>query len=134
MRQRIMYQFLLEADNEAGRVKNLLHIKQKQSDKAVDSGKVSAHSIVCAAAKVVLAILYKVIYVLLFMYVPYKLLSKISVAEGFQLRQSIVYFTCFLSEHTVSPMEYMPGSKTPIISPAYASLITWRSSAIICCG
>ncbi len=92
-----MYQFLLEADNEAGRVKNLLHIKQKQSDKAVDSGKVSAHSIVCAAAKVVLAILYKVIYVLLFMYVPYKLLSKISVAEGFQLRQSIVYFTCFLS-------------------------------------
>lgn len=95
MRQRLLYQFLLEADNEAGRVKNLLHIKQTHKN-TVD-GKVSAQSVICAVGKILIGILYKLIYVMLFMYIPYKILSKISVAEGFQLRQSIVYFTCFLS-------------------------------------
>ena len=34
----------------------------------------------------------------------------------------------------VSPMEKIPGSKTPIISPAYASSMIFRSWAIICWG
>ena len=42
--------------------------------------------------------------------------------------------TFFLGEHKVSPIEKTPGSNTPIMSPAYASEITSRSLAIICCG
>ena len=95
MRQRLLYQFLLEADNEAGRVRNLLHIKQPH--RSVGTDKVSPQSVMCAIGKIVLGILYKLIYVLLFMYIPYRILSKISVAEGFQLRQSVVYFTSILS-------------------------------------
>ena len=37
-------------------------------------------------------------------------------------------------EQTVSPIEKIPGSNTPIISPAKASLTISRCSAIICCG
>ena len=39
-----------------------------------------------------------------------------------------------LDEHIVSPIENMPGSNTPIISPAYASSTICLSCAIICCG
>lgn len=85
MRERILYQFLLEADNESGRLRNMLHIGQK----------VKKTSIVNAALKIVLDIVTKIIYVMLFMYIPYRILSTISVWEGFQLRQSIVYFTVF---------------------------------------
>ena len=35
---------------------------------------------------------------------------------------------------SVSPIEKIPGSNTPMISPAYASSTIWRSCAIICCG
>ena len=35
---------------------------------------------------------------------------------------------------SVSPMEKIPGSNTPMISPAYASSTIFRSCAIICCG
>lgn len=87
MREKILYQFLLEADNESGRLKNMLHIGH-------GSRKSSA---VNAALKIVLDIITKIVYVLLFMYIPYRILSVISVWEGFQLRQSIVYFTVFLS-------------------------------------
>lgn len=87
MRERILYQFLLEADNESGRLRNMLHIGQN----------VKKSSVVNAALKIVLDIVTKIIYVLLFMYIPYRILSTISVWEGFQLRQSIVYFTVFLS-------------------------------------
>ena len=34
----------------------------------------------------------------------------------------------------VSPIEKMPGSKTPMMSPAYASSTISRSEAISCCG
>ena len=85
MRERILYQFLLEADNESGRLRNALHIGQN----------VKKSSVVNAALKIVLDIVTKIIYVLLFMYIPYRILSTISVWEGFQLRQSIVYFTVF---------------------------------------
>lgn len=95
MRQRLLYQFLLEADNEAGRLRNLLHIRQSHRSAAGD--KISSYSVICAVGKILLGILSKLIYVLLFMYIPYKIFSMVSVAEGFQLRQSIVYFTCFLS-------------------------------------
>ena len=71
MRQRLFYQFLLEADNEAGRVRNLLHIKQPH--RSVGTDKVSPQSMICAIGKVVLGILYKLIYVLLFMYIPYRI-------------------------------------------------------------
>ena len=40
----------------------------------------------------------------------------------------------FPGAQMVSPIEKIPGSKTPIISPAYASSTMWRSCAIICCG
>lgn len=85
MRERILYQFLLEADNESGRLRNALHIGRN----------VKKSSVVNAALKIVLDIVTKIIYVLLFMYIPYRILSTISVWEGFQLRQSIVYFTVF---------------------------------------
>lgn len=87
MRERILYQFLLEADNESGRLKNMLHIGQN----------VKKSSVVNATLKIVLDIVTKIVYVLLFMYIPYRILSTISVWEGFQLRQSMVYFTVFLS-------------------------------------
>ena len=43
-------------------------------------------------------------------------------------------FTFIPGEHTVSPMEKMPGSNTPIISPPQAFSIIFLSLAIICCG
>ena len=42
--------------------------------------------------------------------------------------------TFILGSHTVSPMEKIPGSNTPMISPAYASSMISRFSAIICWG
>ena len=63
MRERILYQFLLEADNESGRLRNMLHIGQN----------VKKSSVVNAALKIVLDIVTKIIYVLLFMYIPYTL-------------------------------------------------------------
>ncbi len=96
MRQRILYQFLLEADNEAGRVKDMLHIKQTGRTVSTDKA-VTGRSVTNAAVKIVVDVIIKIVYVLLFMYLPYRVLSSISVWEGFQLRQSIVYFTCFLS-------------------------------------
>ena len=75
MRERILYQFLLEADNESGRLRNALHIGQN----------VKKSSVVNAALKIVLDIVTKIIYVLLFMYIPYRILSTISVWEGFSL-------------------------------------------------
>ena len=96
MRERLLYQFLLEADNEAGRMRALLHIKQSGKNMA-DGRHVRAGSIFHALLKVAGGILLKLVYVLMFMYIPYRILSVVSVWAGFQLRQSIVYFTCLLS-------------------------------------
>ena len=52
MRERILYQFLLEADNESGRLRNALHIGQN----------VKKSSVVNAALKIVLDIVTKIIY------------------------------------------------------------------------
>ena len=92
----ILFQFLLEADNDAGKLKNMLHIRGAHEN-THDNGTVAGHSVANAIFKVLLDIITRIIYVLVFMYLPYRIFSKISIWEGFQLRQSIVYFTCFLS-------------------------------------
>lgn len=96
MGKKILYQFLLEADNDAGRLKNMLHIKN-QPKNISDDRAIAVNSVANASLKVIFDIAAKILYVLLFMYFPYRIFSAISVWEGFQLRQSIVYFTCFLS-------------------------------------
>lgn len=75
MRERILYQFLLEADNESGRLRNALHIGQN----------VKKSSVVNAALKIVLDIVTKIIYVLLFMYIPYKICRQSVFGRGFSL-------------------------------------------------
>ena len=89
MRQRILYQFLLEADNEAGRLKSMLHIKQPGRAVSADKA-VTCRSVTNAAVKIVVDVIIKIVYVLLFMYLPYRILSSISVWEGFQLRQRMI--------------------------------------------
>ena len=44
------------------------------------------------------------------------------------------YSKSSFGRQTVSPIEKIPGSNTPMISPAYASSTILRSCAIICCG
>lgn len=41
MRERILYQFLLEADNESGRLRNMLHIGQKVKKTSQDNERAS---------------------------------------------------------------------------------------------
>ncbi len=96
MARSILFQFLLEADNDAGKLKNMLHIRGAHEN-THDNGTVAGHSVANAIFKVLLDIITRIIYVLVFMYLPYRIFSKISIWEGFQLRQSVVYFTCFLS-------------------------------------
>ncbi len=96
MVKRILYQFLLEADNDVGRLKNTFHIKASHKDTGNDST-VAGYSIANAVLKIIFDIITKIVYVFLFMYLPYRIFSAISVWEGFQLRQSMVYFTCLLS-------------------------------------
>lgn len=94
MQKQLLYQFLLETHNEAGKLFSFLYKNKKRSKRTND---MSMQVIPAAVLKVLGMLLIRIAYVLAFMYIPYKLLSVLCIAEGFQLRQSVVYFTVILS-------------------------------------
>lgn len=94
MQKQLLYQFLLETHNEAGKLFFFMY-KNKKKLKHTDG--TLMRIIPIAALKLLGMLALRIAYVLIFMYIPYKLLSAICIAEGFQLRQSIVYFTVILS-------------------------------------
>lgn len=94
MQRQLLDQFLLETHNDAGRFFSLIN-KNKKNSKRVNN--IHCQVIPAAILRVLGMLIIRVAYVLVFMYIPYKLLSALCIAEGFQLIQSIVYFTVILS-------------------------------------
>ena len=94
MQKQLWYQLLVETHNETGRFFSFLNRNRKSSKR---DGMTQLQVIPFVIIRILGMLVVRIAYVCAFMYIPYRLLSVLCIAEGFQLRQSMVYFTVILS-------------------------------------